>query len=110
MIRHCVFVKFRTDISPGERDEIYAALNALVDEIPGLLHADFGSNISPEGLAQGFNDGFIMDLADAAARDRYLAHPAHRAAGSKLVAALEGGVSGLMVFDLEIASGAQQAG
>lgn len=102
MIRHCVFVKFRPDVSADERADINAGLNALVGQIDGLLAADFGPNISPEGLAQGFNDGFIMDLADEAARDRYLVDPAHKAAGSKLVAALEGGRDGLMVFDMEI--------
>jgi hypothetical protein len=102
MIRHCVFVKFRSDVNDDERAEIYAGLNALVGQIDGLMSAHFGANVSPEGLAQGFNDGFIMDLEDEAARDRYLADPAHKAAGSKLVAALEGGISGLMVFDLKI--------
>ena len=103
MIRHCVFFKFRTGVSADERAEIYAGLNALVGQIDGLLSATFGPNISPEGLGQGFNDGFIMDFADAAARDRYLPYPAHQAAGAKLVAALEGGVEGLIVFDIEVA-------
>lgn len=102
MIRHCVFVKFRADVTTDERTEIYAGLNALVGQIDGLLAADFGPNISPEGLARGFNDGFVMDLADEAARDRYLVHPAHQAAGSKLVAALQGGTDGLIVFDLQV--------
>jgi hypothetical protein len=102
MIRHCVFVRFRPEISADERAEIYAGLNALVGQIDGLLTANFGANVSPEGLAQGFNDGFIMDLANQAARDRYLTDPAHQAAGSKLVAALQGGRDGLIVFDMEI--------
>ena len=102
MIRHCVFVKFRADVTADEKAEIYAGLKALVGQIDGLLSADFGPNISPEGQNKGFDDGFVMDLADAAARDRYLADPAHKAAGAKLVAALEGGVAGLVVFDLEI--------
>ena len=102
MIRHCVFVSFRPEISADERAEIYAGLNALVGQIDGLLTAHFGANVSPEGLAQGFNDGFIMDLANQAARDRYLTDPAHQAAGSKLVAALQGGRDGLIVFDMEI--------
>ena len=102
MIRHCVFVRFRPEISADERAEIYAGLNALVGQIDGLLTAHFGANVSPEGLAQGFNDGFIMDLANQAARDRYLTDPAHQAAGSKLVAALQGGRDGLIVFDMEV--------
>ena len=102
MIRHCVFFKFRSGVSQDERAEIYAGLNALVGEIEGLLSAEFGPNVSPEGLGQGFNDGFIMDFVDEAARDRYLPHPAHQAAGSKLVAALEGGRDGLIVFDIAV--------
>jgi hypothetical protein len=102
MIRHCVFVKFRPEINDAQRADIYAGLNALVGQIDGLLSAQFGPNVSPEGLAQGFNNGFIMDLADEAARDRYLVDPAHKAAGAKLVAALEGGRDGLIVFDMKI--------
>ena len=102
MIRHCVFVKFRSDVSEQERAAVYSGLSALVGQIDGLLSADFGANVSPEGLAQGFNDGFIMDLKDEAARDRYLADPSHKAAGAKLVAALEGGRDGLIVFDMKV--------
>ena len=102
MIRHCVFVKFRSDVSAEERAAIYAGLNALVGQIDGLLSATFGPNISPEGLGHGFNDGFTMDLADEAARDRYLVDPAHKAAGAKLFAALEGGSDGLIVFDIAL--------
>ncbi|QQR35387.1 Dabb family protein [Devosia oryziradicis] len=102
MIRHVVLFKFRSGVSADERAEIYAGLDALVGQIDGLLSATFGPNISPEGLGQGFNDGFIMDFADAAARDRYLPHPAHQAAGARLVAALEGGTDGLVVFDMKI--------
>jgi len=102
MIRHCVFFKFRPDVSADERAEIYAGLAALQGEIEGLLSATFGPSVSPEGLEQGFVDGFIMDFADEAARDRYLPHPAHKAAGAKLVAALEGGRDGLIVFDMKM--------
>lgn len=102
MIRHCVFVKFRSDVTAEERAGIYAGLSALVGQIEGLESAQFGTNVSPEGLSQGFNDGFTMDLEDEAARDRYLADPAHKAAGSRLVAALEGGRNGLIVFDMKI--------
>ena len=102
MIRHCVFFKFRADVPAAEREGIYAQLAALVGPVDGLIAAKFGPNVSPEGLAQGFNDGFIMDLRDAAARDRYLIDPAHKAAGGRLVAALDGGREGLIVFDLEV--------
>ena len=102
MIRHCVFFRFRPEVPEAEREAIYAGLRALVGRIPGLLSAQFGPNTSSEGLAQGFNHGFIMDLADAQARDTYLADPEHQQAGARLVAALQGGRDGLLVFDLDM--------
>lgn len=100
MIRHCVFVRFRADVSKAERDAIYADLAALKDVIPGLVTISYGANVSPEGLHQGFEDGFIIDFTDDAARDAYLVHPAHKAAGARLVAALENGRDSLVVFDM----------
>lgn len=102
MIRHIVLIKFRDDVSEEHRQEIYADLRALVGKIDGLMNANFGPNVSPEGLSKGFRDGFVMDLRDAEARDRYLAHPLHQAAGTKLVAACEGGLEGVLPFDLEV--------
>jgi hypothetical protein len=102
MIRHIVLLKFRDDVSEERRQQIYAELGGLVGIIDGLLAASFGPNVSPEGLSKGFDDGFVMDLRDAESRDRYLAHPLHQAAGAKLVAACEGGLDGVLPFDLEL--------
>jgi hypothetical protein len=102
MIRHCVFVKFRSGVTATEREAIYGDLRALKAKIPGLVADSYGPTVSPEGLGQGFADGFTMDFRDAAARDAYLVHPDHQAAGARLVAALEGGVAGLLVFDLAV--------
>ncbi len=101
MIRHCVWVKFRADVPADERSGIYAQLAALADHLPGMRGFSGGANVSPEGLHQGFTDGFVIDFVDAAARDAYLVDPAHKAAGARLVAALEGGRDGLIVFDIE---------
>jgi hypothetical protein len=102
MIRHCVMVKFRTDVTGAERESIFDALRALRGKIDGLLDMSFGPNVSPEGLDRGFTHGFTMDFRDAAARDAYLIDPDHKVAGGRLGAALEGGRDGLIVVDLEI--------
>ncbi|RUW68023.1 MULTISPECIES: Dabb family protein [unclassified Mesorhizobium] len=102
MIRHCVFVKFRSDVSPAERAAIHADLEALRWAIEGMDKVHFSANVSPEPFARGFSHGFTIDFRDAAARDAYLVHEAHQRAGARLVAALEGGTDGLMVVDLDI--------
>lgn len=101
MILHCVLLRFRPEI--GERDKLglYAAIAALKDRIPGLLDVQAGANASPEGLGKGFDDGFVVTFADAAARDHYLADPEHAKAGASIVAATEGGLDGVLVFDLQ---------
>lgn len=103
MIRHCVFAKFRTDVDAQERAAIHADLEALRAVIDGMEAVRFSANASPEPFARGFTYGFTIDFRDAAARDAYLVHPDHQRAGGRLVAALEGGIDGLMVFDLDIA-------
>ena len=102
MIRHCVFVRFRSDVPDSERAAIHADLEALRQVIDGMDAVHFSANVSPEPFARGFGHGFTIDFRDAAARDAYLVHEAHQRAGARLVAALEGGTDGLMVFDLDL--------
>ena len=102
MIRHCVLVRFRPEVTQEDRTVIYAELESLREVVPGFLAMSAGPNVSPEGVHQGFVDGFTMDFTDEAARDAYLIHPDHKAAGAKLVASLEGGRDGLIVFDMVV--------
>lgn len=102
MIRHCVLVRFRPDVPEAERTAIYQQLADLKTVVDGFVAISYGPNVSPEGLHQGFTDGFIIDFVDEAARDAYLIHPDHKTAGGRLVAALEGGTQGLVVFDIVV--------
>ncbi len=100
MIRHCVLLRFRADVTNLDKDSIHHRLAALQPMIPGFQGIVFGVNSSPEHLSQGFDDGFVIEFVDADARDAYLAHPDHQRAGAALVDMLEGGLAGLVVFDL----------
>lgn len=102
MIRHCVLVRFRTAVPAVERAAIFEAITALKPRIPGLLAVHAGGNANPEGLDKGFSDGFIVDFADTAARDQYLGDAEHAKAGARIVAAAEGGLDGVLVFDLDV--------
>ncbi len=103
MIRHTVFVKFPADERPEAIGAVFKALDDLKAVVPGMLRFAAGANVSPEPLSRGFTHAFVADFADAAARDAYLVHPAHKAAGAQLVAAAEGGRDGLVVIDIAIA-------
>ncbi len=85
---------------PAEVASVWSALAALKDVVPGLLSARFGANHSPEGLSRGYTHAFVIEFRDATARDAYLDHPEHKAAGAQLVAICDGGVAGLCVLDI----------
>lgn len=102
MIRHCVFIKFKTSVGEAEKTSIYEALVALRVKVAGFVSIAYGPNASPEGLGKGFDDGFTIDFSDEAARDAYLEDADHKVVGGRIVAAAEGGVEGLIVFDLVV--------
>ena len=103
MIRHCVFIRFRPEISAGERQALMADIAGLKEKLPGILAVHTGANVSPEtGMDKGYSDGFIVDFDGPAARDAYLEDPGHREVGGRLVAASVGGVEGILVYDIEV--------
>ncbi len=103
MIKHCVFVKFRESVNQSKRSRLYEKLNALEPQIDGWCGfvAGLNSMIEPD-MDKGYNGGFIIDFKDAAARDRYIENEDHRRLGAELVAATEGGLEGIMVFDFTV--------
>lgn len=102
MIRHCVFIHFKPTISAAYKAELFNEIEALKAQLPGMLAVHVGVNVSPEaGMDKGFSDGFIVDFADSFARDAYLEDPAHKQTGARLVAAADGGIQGILVYDLE---------
>ncbi len=102
MIRHVVLLRPAGGASPAAVQSALDGVAALKGVVPGILDVKLGPNVSPEGLGQGFTHGFVVDFTDAAARDAYLPHPEHQKAGAALVSVAEGGVAGILVFDLEM--------
>jgi hypothetical protein len=100
MILHCVFVRFKSALQAAEKQEIYDAIAGLKTVVPGILDLKTGPNISTEGLNGGFLDGFIVTFESPEARDAYIAAPGHIAVAERIIAASEGGLSGLIVYDL----------
>lgn len=102
MISHSVWVRFKSSVDQSQKKEVYGEILALKDRISGMTDVRHGQNISPEGLHGGFMDGFIVTFETVTARDAYLVHPDHLAVAEKIVAAAEGELSGILVFDMEI--------
>lgn len=83
-VRHVVVFRFKSDASVEKIRQITEAFAALKDQIPGILAFEHGVNNSPEKLNQGFTHVYQLTFTNAAARDVYLVHPAHKAFGSLL--------------------------
>ena len=98
MIRHIVLIKARPEVTEADIAAIFADLHRL--ELPGLLAIHSGRSESPEQIERGYMHGFTVDFADWQALAAYQAHPDHKRVGAALVAAAEGGIDGILVFDL----------
>jgi hypothetical protein len=98
MIRHIVLLKARAGVTNAQIDAIFADLHSL--KLPGILAIHSGRSESPEKIERGYLHGFTVDFADWDALATYQAHPDHKRVGAALVAAAEGGLDGILVFDL----------
>ena len=83
-VRHVVVFRFKPDADPAKIRQVTAAFAALKDQIPNILAFEHGENNSPEKLNQGFTHVYQVTFTNAAARDVYLVHPAHKAFGALL--------------------------
>ncbi|MDB3968023.1 Dabb family protein, partial [Flavobacteriaceae bacterium] len=75
---HLVLIKFKKDILPDDFQKIIDGAYSL-QQIQGVLDLNFGENVSPEGLGQGFSHSLTMKFSTAKDRDSiYLPHPVHQ--------------------------------
>ena len=78
VLRHVVLFKFKEDVTDAQVKEVEVAFAALPEKIDVIVDLEWGTDISPEGLAQGYTHCFFVSFADAAGRDAYLPHPEHQ--------------------------------
>lgn len=77
-LRHVVLFKFKEGTSPEDLKKIEEGFRALPSKIPQVVDFEWGTNNSPEGLADGFTHCFLVTFQDEAGRAAYLPHPAHK--------------------------------
>ena len=83
-VRHVVVFKYKPGATEAQIKEVTDAFVALKTKIPGILSLEHGVNNSPEKHNQGFTHVYQVTFTNAAARDAYLPHPAHKAFGALL--------------------------
>lgn len=98
MIRHIVLLKARPEVTDAHIEGIFADLHSL--NLPGILAIHSGRSESPEKIERGYLHGFTVDFTNWDALATYQAHPDHKRVGAALVAAAQGGLNGILVFDL----------
>lgn len=89
VLRHVVLFKFKDSTTPEKKKEVEEAFTALPKKINTIIGYEWGKNISPENLAQGFTHCFLVTFKDVAGRDYYLPHPDHKKFGEILGSSLD---------------------
>jgi hypothetical protein len=77
-LRHVVLFKFKPDATKEQIQEVVAGFQALPRKIDGITAFEWGTDVSPEKLADGFTHCFIVTFKDGNSRDAYLPHQAHK--------------------------------
>ncbi|HEV7624758.1 MAG TPA: Dabb family protein [Amnibacterium sp.] len=93
---HVVLVRWRAEAGDDAREAVRAGVRGLATAVPGVLGIEEGPSVSPEGLEQGNDYGFVVTFVDAAARDAYLPHPVHL----EVADAIGRGAERVTVFDV----------
>lgn len=78
-LRHVVLFSFKPEAGADAVDGVVNGFAALPGAIPGIVSYEWGTNVSPEGLNDGFTHCFTLTFASVEDRDAYLVHPAHQA-------------------------------
>jgi Stress responsive A/B Barrel Domain len=83
-LRHVVMFKFKDGASAADIKKVEDAFRALPSKIKEIKSLEWGTNNSPENLAQGFTHCFFLSFSSEADRAIYLPHPDHKAFGAVL--------------------------
>jgi hypothetical protein len=83
-VRHVVLLKFKDGTKEEDVKKVEDAFRALREKIPVVESLEWGTNVSPEKINQGFTHCFFLTFRTEKDRDTYLKHPEHKAFGGVL--------------------------
>jgi hypothetical protein len=95
VLRHVVLFSFKSTSAAADIKMIEDAFRALPGKIKEIKDFEWGTNNSPENLAQGFTHCFFVSFASEKDREIYLPHPDHKA----FVAIAGPHIDKVLVFD-----------
>ena len=78
VLRHTVLFKFKADLSAAQVQEVVDAFRKLPERVDTIKGFEWGTDVSPEKLADGFTHCFFVTFGDEKGRDTYLTHAAHQ--------------------------------
>jgi quinol monooxygenase YgiN len=77
MFRHIVLVRFKAEATDADKQAVEEALSALPAQVPEIRAIQLGADVGRK--ANNWDLATVIDFDDAAAFQRYLQSPAHRA-------------------------------
>lgn len=89
LLRHVVLFQFKESSSKEDVQRVIDEFRGLPVKIPEIASFEYGTDNSPEGLADGFTHCFLLTFKSEKDREVYLPHEAHKAFGDKLRPHLE---------------------
>ena len=94
--RHIVIFKFKDDAAADKVAAVVEAFKALPKKLPSVKAFEWGTNVSPENLNQGFTHCFTLSFESKEAMEK---HYLHEQAHKDFVAMLGPVLDKAMVFD-----------
>lgn len=79
MLRHVVLFGWKPETPPEVVTQIEETLCGLTGTIPEIAEFEWGTNVSAQGVSQGFTHCFVISFASEQDRDTYQVHPDHQA-------------------------------
>ena len=78
-LKHVVLFTFKASSSKAAVDSVVKAFNHLYGTVPQVKNMEWGLNMSPEHLDQGFTHCFSLTFSNEKDLADYQLHPAHKA-------------------------------
>ena len=78
-LKHVVLFTFKASSSTASVDSVVKAFNHLYGTVPQVKNMEWGLNMSPEHLDQGFTHCFSLTFSNEKDLADYQLHPAHKA-------------------------------